>query len=178
MNKMKRCPTCNLSYTDDSLEFCLEDGSRLFFKGTNEIETQFISKPTNSNPANAPTVALPFSTSPENVNTKINNEVKTVQQTKVIKERAIEQGNKILEIAPIVIALAHNWWQWIYLNNQSYSSFTAYFLSANFLIWLALLIVGLTTGLLSIKRLPNKGFAVTGLITLAVNLILFLVPKR
>lgn len=26
---MKRCPTCNRSYDDDTLSFCLEDGTRL-----------------------------------------------------------------------------------------------------------------------------------------------------
>jgi len=26
---MKRCPTCNRSYPDDTLSFCLEDGTRL-----------------------------------------------------------------------------------------------------------------------------------------------------
>src|ERR1044072_3852204 len=28
-DKMKRCPTCNRTYTDTSLNFCLEDGTPL-----------------------------------------------------------------------------------------------------------------------------------------------------
>lgn len=175
---MKRCPKCNLSYSDDSLEFCLEDGSRLIPLNSGETETQVISKPTSANPANAATVNLPFSMPPEKLDNANTNEIKTFQQSAVIKDRAIEQGNKALEIAPIIIALAHNWWQWIYLNNQYYSSFTTYFLSANFLMWLLLLIAGTTIGLVSLKRIQNKGFAVVGLIILAINLLLFLVPKR
>jgi hypothetical protein len=83
-----------------------------------------------------------------------------------------------LEIAPIVIALALNWWQWIYLNNQYYSSFSSYVLSANFLMWLLLLTTGTALSLFAVKRCKNKRFAFASLVILSVNLILFLVPRR
>jgi hypothetical protein len=83
-----------------------------------------------------------------------------------------------LELAPVVIALAHNWWQWLYLEKQYYSSFMDYFFSANFLMWLLLLAAGIGISLYSIKRSERKGFAYTGLVIFAINLILFLVPRR
>ncbi|HEV7843834.1 MAG TPA: hypothetical protein VGO69_09055, partial [Pyrinomonadaceae bacterium] len=30
---MKRCPTCNKTYSDDSMSFCLEDGAPLLTVG-------------------------------------------------------------------------------------------------------------------------------------------------
>jgi hypothetical protein len=44
--------------------------------------------------------------------------------------------------------------------------------------WLLLLITGGATGLLAVKYGRNKGFAYTSLVILAINLLLFLVPKR
>ena len=88
------------------------------------------------------------------------------------------EPNKILEISPLVIALAHNWWQWVYLNNQYYYSFGSYVFSANFLMWLLLLATGGIIGLISLKKNQNKSFAIAGLVILAINLLLFLVPKR
>jgi ketosteroid isomerase-like protein len=41
---MKICPGCQTRYTDDTLQFCLQDGSNLIFEG--------------ENPASAPTVAF------------------------------------------------------------------------------------------------------------------------
>jgi len=74
--------------------------------------------------------------------------------------------------------LAHNWWQWIYLNNQYYSSLSSYVLSANFLMWLLLLAAGATVSLFAVKRCKDKGFAFVSLVVLSINLILFLVPRR
>lgn len=34
---MKRCPTCNRTYTDDTLRFCLQDGSPLVSEGQNFV---------------------------------------------------------------------------------------------------------------------------------------------
>ncbi|MDQ3041790.1 MAG: hypothetical protein M3R11_05350 [Acidobacteriota bacterium] len=70
------------------------------------------------------------------------NRVEPTPQKTLIKDKVTEQSNSVLELAPFVIALAHNWWQWIYLNNQYYSSFSTYVLSANFIMWLLLLTTG------------------------------------
>jgi len=70
------------------------------------------------------------------------NRVEPTPQKTLIKDKVTEQSNSVLELASFVIALAHNWWQWIYLNNQYYSSFSTYVLSANFIMWLLLLMMG------------------------------------
>lgn len=36
---MKYCPTCQTQYTDDTLQFCLQDGARLSAAGQSETET-------------------------------------------------------------------------------------------------------------------------------------------
>ncbi len=88
------------------------------------------------------------------------------------------QTAKILETAPIVLALAHNWWQWLYLEKQYVSSITDYILSANFLMWLLLLASGTIISLLAVKHSKNKTLGIISLVALAINLILFLVPRR
>lgn len=37
---MKRCPTCNRSYTDDAQKFCLDDGSTLLEEGASSFDPQ------------------------------------------------------------------------------------------------------------------------------------------
>lgn len=176
---MKRCPKCNLSYSDKTLEFCLEDGTRLILENTFGGETPTVTRSNNPGSTTAKTIALPFSTPAENLNLHNPNAVvRDFSQKSLLKEKVLRQSLQILEIAPIIIALAHNWWQWIYLNNQYYSTLTVYILSANFLIWLLLLLTGAAVGLLSLRRVPNKGLAIVSLVILAINLILFLVPKH
>jgi len=76
------------------------------------------------------------------------------------------------------VALAHNWWQWVYLEKQYVYSLTDYLLSANFVMWLLLLACGILSGLYGLKRSKNRSYALIGLVVLAINLILFLVPRR
>ena len=83
-----------------------------------------------------------------------------------------------METAPIVLALAHNWWQWLYLEKQYVSSITEYILSANFLMWLLLLASGILVSLLAVKHSKDKTLGIISLVALAINLILFLVPRR
>ncbi|MDX6692524.1 MAG: hypothetical protein QOF02_127 [Blastocatellia bacterium] len=59
---MKRCPTCQRSYTDDSLTFCLEDGAALKYETASNSSseppaTMILSEPpaTTSNRSAAPT---------------------------------------------------------------------------------------------------------------------------
>src|SRR5215212_6341565 len=43
---MKKCPQCNRDYNDDSLSFCLDDGSELLFgAATDEPATAILSEP-------------------------------------------------------------------------------------------------------------------------------------
>lgn len=175
---MKRCPKCSIEYFDNTLEFCLEDGMRLVSTLLHKTETPTVTKSNKPNPSTEKTISLPFSNPAKTLEFGDANEFQTISQTDLVKERITQQGNKALEIAPIVIALAHNWWQWIYLNNQYYSSFSSYVLSANFLMWLLLLTTGTALSLFAVKRCKNKGFAFASLVILSINLILFLVPRR
>jgi hypothetical protein len=175
---MKRCPNCSIEYFDMTLEFCLEDGTRLVHNSTNQTETPTINRVNKLDLPTEKTVNLPYS-QPANFTEKINqNFSHPLPKTILTNEKTISQQNQILEIIPFVIALAHNWWQWIYLNNQYYSSFSSYVLSANFLMWLLLLAVGTILGLLGIKRCQVKTFSIASLVILSINLILFIVPKR
>lgn len=179
---MKRCPKCKLDYFDNMLEFCLEDGSKLVTMPTaGEVPT--VTKLNPSRPTTEKTVNLPYSQSPaplpfETPNPANNQTIEKSGGTDLLKEKVAVKTFRILETAPIVLSLAHNWWQWIYLNNQYSSSLAGFLLSTNFLMWLLLLITGGATGLLAVKYSRNKGFAYTSLVILAINLLLFLVPKR
>jgi hypothetical protein len=180
---MKRCPKCNLEYFDNMLEFCLEDGSKLLTV-SNYDEAPTVTKSGPANPSTEKTLNLPYSKPPatlqfEAVNQANNPPVeKTKAAPELLKDKVTDQTFRVLETAPIVVSLAHNWWQWIYLNNQYYPSLTAFLLSADFLMWLLLLIIGAALSLFALKYARNKGFAYTSLVILAINLLLFLVPRR
>ena len=60
---MKQCPTCQSQYTDDTLQFCLQDGSPLSFAGTHvEQETVVAARP--SNQINTPAATNPTGWNP------------------------------------------------------------------------------------------------------------------
>jgi hypothetical protein len=139
---MKRCPNCNIEYLDTTLEFCLEDGTRLVSNAARETESPNVTRSTKSDSTAEKTITLPFSAQPRMLKFDGVNRVEPTPQKTLIKDKVTEQSNSVLELAPFVIALAHNWWQWIYLNNQYYSSFSTYVLSANFIMWLLLLTMG------------------------------------
>lgn len=174
---MKRCPSCKLNYSDETLEFCLHDGNRLIPSVNAKTETPTVTFPNNP-AATEKTAQLPFSHPAGAVGLKGADSLQTKPQADLLTEKVFGQTGRVLDIAPVVISLAHNWWQWIYLNNQYYSSFWVYVFSANFLMWLLLLAVGTAISLFALKRSPNKAFAIISLVILAVNLLLFLVPKR
>lgn len=171
---MKRCPKCNADYYDNMLEFCLEDGTRLTSLSSQHGTPATVAAQPARQTAADKTLSMPLSTQPKE------QEVETVVAKALVPTPISTElsQNKVLEIAPAVIALAHNWWQWLYLEKQYYSSFMEYVFSANFLMWLLLLAGGVAISLYSLKRSERKGFAYTGLVILAINLILFLVPRR
>lgn len=175
---MKRCPTCATEYFDDMLEFCLEDGTKLLFVSKLADDAPTVTRQNAPTPFTEKTLNLPF-TAAQRLEANSPNDVPTIAS----KDSALEKetgGNsfKFLEILPVVIALAHNWWQWLYVNNQYISSVTSFLISANFLMWLLLLAAGAATSLFVIRRGQNHGYAFVSLVILSVNLILFLVPKR
>lgn len=56
---MKQCPTCHSQYTDDTLQFCLQDGSPLYLAGANTEQETFVagrqSDQIGAPPATSPT---------------------------------------------------------------------------------------------------------------------------
>jgi len=166
---MKSCPKCNVEYHDDTLEFCLEDGTRLVFSK-------------NENTSNARTAVLNDFTTPSTVDLKFSNE--TVLQNKDtnklanIKEKVTYQGYKVIEVAPIVLALSHNYWQWLYLNKTNYNDTISFLASSHFIIWLLLLFSGVVSGFVALKYGKNRGFAITSLVIMAINLLLSIVPNK
>jgi magnesium-transporting ATPase (P-type) len=166
---MKHCPKCNVDYPDDTLEFCLEDGTRLILSAKN-------------NPTIAKTAVLNNFPNQSPIEFKTSNE--TILQTKDtnkltnIKEKVTHQGFKIIEIAPIVLALTHNYWQWLYLNNSTYNNTISFLTSSHFIVWLLLLISGAISSIIGLKYGKNKSFAITSLVILAINLLLSIVPNK
>ena len=61
---MKRCPTCNRTYTDDTQSFCLTDGAPLL----NDTGGQFDSQATLVSPGNPTSPQQSYSTSPPHGN--------------------------------------------------------------------------------------------------------------
>jgi len=132
-----------------------------FVSGTSSIET----------------VNLPQATIPQTI--EIGAAKSTIQNKgEAIKQTVVHQSFKVLEISPIVLSLAHNYWQWLYVSNQSSAGILDFITSVHFLLWLLLLLTASVVSLVGIKYSQNKGFAYTSLVILAINFILFLVPKR
>ena len=53
---MKRCPQCDLAYVDETLNFCLEDGTPLTYAGSDDaVATRILS---GSDQRESPTVVL------------------------------------------------------------------------------------------------------------------------
>ncbi len=174
---MKRCPKCNADYFDNMLEFCLEDGARLNFAtqpggGTTARTVQRV--PTTIQPPGP----LSNLNSEETVVIRKAGEQGTVEQKTLEPYAEPTQAAKIMETAPIVLALAHNWWQWIYLEKTYIYSIPEFLISANFLMWLLLLGSGILVSLLAVKHSKNKTLGIISLVALAINLILFLVPRK
>jgi hypothetical protein len=177
---MKRCPQCQADYFDEMLEFCLEDGAKLAVVGNRasaadtkvlntdqkDVESGFF-----NDRAEVPQTARFEEMAKPNA---------SPQETKLnsLKQKTIEKSYQALEVGTVVFALAHNWWQWLYVDRQSYGSVSGFLFSADFLIWLLLLLAGTTAGLLTLKFSRRKTLGYVGLIILAINFLLQLVPRR
>jgi hypothetical protein len=178
--KMKRCPQCRAEYSDETLRFCLEDGTELNFAGKpTEAATEFFSVGQKS------TETLFFErgvgvpqTLPNDAAATAKQDLPSATQPSSLKQKTVEKGYRALEVGTLVFALALNWWQWLYVDRQHYGSIPSFLLSAEFLIWLLLLLAGTTSGLLTLKFSRKKELAYAGLIILAINFLLLLVPRR
>jgi hypothetical protein len=160
---MKRCPKCHQIYNDQTLEFCLEDGTRLI---------------------------LTTDSSTINIKTHLKTEVfgqktdliesteKTNKNQITFKEKAFEKGYKTLEISTIVFALLHNYWQWLYLDKPNLYNLTDFFISLNFMVWFFVLIIGSVLSLTALKLCKQKSFPIVSLVVIAINVLLFIVPRR
>jgi hypothetical protein len=177
---MKRCPKCRVEYFDQMLEFCLEDGAKLMVV-SNPTATETKDVKTNRN--NLETVAFGASAElPKTVEVKDFATVKpapaAVAEPASLKRNAVEQGYRALEIGTLVFALAHNWWQWLYVDHQRDNSFVNFLLSAEFLIWFLMLLAGTVFGILTLRLSRSKALAYAGLVILAINFLLLLVPRK
>lgn len=178
---MKVCSQCKKNYYDETLEFCLEDGSRLskIDGKNNELLTATKIKPSFEN-TQAETVFL--NNAPVTGGSDLPETQPAILQTLTQKKENLKQNvattsQKFLEVSPIVLALAHNYWQWLYLFKHSTSPLSEFLISYNFIVWILLFLSGLMFGVFSLKYSKNKGFAITALSVLAINLILSIVPK-
>ena len=166
---MKQCRKCNQEYLDDTLEFCLEDGSRLI-------------QSSNVSISNAKTEVLNDFKAQTPVNLEVFNETnlqnKETNKLTNIKEKITYQGYRVIEIAPIVLALTHNYWQWLYLNKNGYPDTLSFLTSSHFIIWLLLLLSAAVISFIALKYGKYKGFAITSLVILAINLLLSIVPNK
>ena len=178
---MKICGQCKKNYYDETLEFCLDDGSRLSkIDDKNDEVLTATSIKSRAEYTQAATVA--FNNQPNLQKSELPvtepEILKTITQKKEnLKKNVADTSLKFLEVSPIVIALAHNYWQWLYLHRGSTGQLTDFFISYNFIVWILLFSSGLIFGIFSLKYSNNKGFAITSLVILAINLILSIVPK-
>ena len=178
---MKKCPQCQTAYFDEMIEFCLEDGAKLtVVNSPTTVET----KPFITNQKSVETVffegrgELPKTVEMKDSSTVVQPPAGVTEQPLSLKQKTVEQGYRALEVGTLVFALAHNWWQWLYVDRQSYGSIGNFLLSANFLIWFLLLAAGTTSGILSLKLSRKKELAYAGLVILAINFLLLLVPRK
>lgn len=183
---MKKCPKCNEQYSDDTLEFCLEDGSRLIQ----------ISRTTNKNPVISDlhtkqkqefeTAILPEAATREANLNKVGQIPNTIEFSEEdsnktvskIKEKVTYQGLRFIEILPIITALSHNYWHWLYFDKARFNDFFKFLISGTFIIWILLLISGVVASLVALKYGKNRGYAIIALVILAINLLLGLVPLK
>jgi hypothetical protein len=177
---MKKCPKCQVEYFDEMLEFCLEDGAKLSVVSSS---TATAAKPVTTGQKNIETMFFDASAGlPKTVEVKDSATViqppAGVTEKISLKQNAVEKGYRALEIGTLVFALAHNWWQWLYVDRQSYGSVSNFLFSADFLVWVLLLFAGTMAGLLTLKLSRKKGLAYVGLVILAINFLLLLVPKK
>ncbi len=109
---------------------------------------------------------------------EINPTVKIEEKLTNFKEKVSYQGLRAIEVLPIILALANNYWQWLYFNRANYRDTLSFLISFNFIVWFLLLIFGLVSCFIALKYGKKRGFAITALVILAINLLLSIVPLK
>lgn len=205
---MKRCPKCDLTYSDETLDFCLDDGTRLnvvsrdnfepptILSGSTKSGQNLSSLFPNTNDARFAEINSVKPLTPENFQDETKQKIAQLSANNSSGSAAFppEQTNQnsikaqkgvvsktvdsILSVVPIVLALANNYWQWLYLIRPNAFVFPAFLWSINFIVWILLLIGGVGLSVLALKRNAGKSLAITSLIILAINFLLCLVPAR
>lgn len=163
------------------LEFCLEDGAKLAVVGSRATATE--TKAFNTDQKSVETMFFDAAakipkTLEMNDAAAVNAPRPAATETVSLKQKTVETGSRALEVGTLVLALAGNWLQWLYIERQSYGTLTNFLFSPEFLIWLVLLFGGAAAGLLTLKFSRTKALAYAGLVVLAVNFLLLLVPKK
>src|SRR5437879_13296165 len=87
---MKRCPKCNRQYTDETLRFCLEDGSPLFSAHDSEAPPTEIMPPRGSPTLKSSSPTVPSYLSGGGIGSE---------------QRAVRQSNPILPSGVIALAV-------------------------------------------------------------------------
>ena len=167
------------------LDYCLEDGQRLVQVSDNSGQknkrpvVSSISDPILADTVYIPNGKIQTNAAGQEVETVLKNDLQSQIQSKSekLKITLTDQWYQILQFAPIVLALGHNYWQWLYLSKLTSSAFSDYLFSFQFLFWFLLLISGAIFSIISLKYGRSKSFAVTALVILAINVLLSLVPK-
>lgn len=182
---MKKCPQCSSEYFDNMLDYCLEDGAQLIVvtknlhtktaERTNYSTTDRMQAKTEHLPLEKVSAAIPETITIDAPRAETN--VQNQPKTKKIKETLTDKWYQVLEYGPLFTALAHNYWQWVYLARNTAGQLSEFLLSYQFLIWFLLLISGTIFGFISLKYGRNKSLAAIALVILAINVLLSLVPK-
>ena len=188
---MKSCPSCDLKYADDTLQFCLSDGTSLVIYSDDREEplTVFASETKTAERSSLNQSQLNTASDRQSpiylrdtaqITAKPNSLPNIETKTRVEPEE--NPPDKLfvqaLSFAPITVALMQNYWQWLYMTEYNSFQFPALLWNLHFYVWLLLLGVGAALCVLALRQNINRGFAVVGLVILAINFLLCLVPKR
>ena len=190
---MKSCPSCDLKYADDTLQFCLSDGTGLivYSNEPEEPPTVFARPTKTAEQIRETNTNLGSASSHSSINWRDAAGQKIAPQSDDFPNdnagptRALSADNhneklfaQILSFAPVTVALMQNYWQWLYMAEYNSFQFPALLWNLHFWVWLLLLTGGSALCVLALRQNNNRGFAVIGLVVLAINFLLCLVPRR
>ena len=103
---MKRCPSCNQTYSDESLNFCLADGTTLIKVSDDAPPTIFMNQPRVTNPTNLGG-NNPFSTPGSQPISRWQNPHMT-QNPPYMAANQFQSQNQTLAVVSLVLGIAGN----------------------------------------------------------------------
>ena len=156
---MKKCPNCNQTYTDESLNFCLADGSTLVKFGDDPPPTVFMDQARVTSPTN-PAGGAPFSTPGSEPLSPWQNQ-NIAQNPAYLAANQFQSPNQTLPIVSLVLGIVG-----------------ILFCCYGFPFGIGALVTGFI-GYNNASRDPNKysgtGLAVAGMIMGAISIFLLLI---